>query len=53
MIADVTEICQEMDLQQSAAAAGADVATGFHHVVCMGDLNYRLEYGQQVGRLMG
>jgi hypothetical protein len=49
----VAEICHELDLQQSAAAAGADVATGFHHVVWMGDLNYRLEYGQQVGGLMG
>jgi hypothetical protein len=47
--ADVVEICHELNLQGCAAAAGADLVTGFHHVVWMGDLNYRLEYGQQVG----
>lgn len=46
--ADVAEICRELNLQPSAAAAGADLVTGFHHIVWMGDLNYRLEYGQQV-----
>lgn len=47
---DVAEICHELDLHGSSAAAGADLVTGFHHVVWMGDLNYRLEYGQQVGQ---
>jgi hypothetical protein len=37
-----------LDLKKSIAAIGADLVTGFHHVVWMGDLNYRLEYGQQV-----
>lgn len=46
--ADVREICRELDLKNSVAAAGADLVTGFHHVVWMGDLNYRLDYGQQV-----
>jgi hypothetical protein len=47
--ADVREICRELDLRGAVAAAGADLVTGFHHVVWMGDLNYRLDYGQQVG----
>jgi hypothetical protein len=45
---DVCEICHELNLKESVAAAGADLVTGFHHIVWMGDLNYRLEYGQQV-----
>lgn len=49
----MSEICHELDLKQSAAAAGADLVTGFHHVVWMGDLNYRLEYGQQVRQGQG
>jgi len=48
VLADVGEICHELNLSASAGAAGADLVTGFHHVVWMGDLNYRLEYGQQV-----
>lgn len=44
---DVREICRELDLRGAVAAAGADLVTGFHHVVWMGDLNYRLDYGQQ------
>lgn len=46
--ADVREICHELDLKDSIAASGADLVTGFHHVVWMGDLNYRLDYGEQV-----
>lgn len=45
----MAEICHELSLAESYAAGGADLVTGFHHVVWMGDLNYRLEYGQQVG----
>jgi hypothetical protein len=48
LLTDVGEICRELNLQEAAAVAGADLVTGFHHVVWMGDLNYRLEYGQQV-----
>lgn len=44
--ADMAEIATNLHLP--GAARGADLATGFHHVVWMGDLNYRLEYGQQV-----
>jgi hypothetical protein len=30
---------------------GQDALLGHHHVLWMGDLNYRLDWGQQVGRL--
>jgi hypothetical protein len=45
---DVYEICRNLHLPGSSAAAGSDLVTGSHHTVWMGDLNYRLEYGQQV-----
>lgn len=48
---DMSEICANIRLQQPGSqpvAAGADLATSYHHLVWMGDLNYRLEYGQQV-----
>jgi hypothetical protein len=53
--ADVGEICANLKLQpqrqrQRRSAHKPDVATGFHHLVWLGDLNYRLEYGQQVRR---
>jgi hypothetical protein len=44
--ADVAEICNYLRLP--GGASGADAVTGHHHIVWLGDLNYRLEYGQQV-----
>jgi phosphatidylinositol-bisphosphatase len=49
--ADVGEICANLKLlppRQRRSAHRPDVATAFHHLVWVGDLNYRLEYGQQV-----
>lgn len=45
--ADVAEISANLHLS-GGAAKGSDLTTGYHHAVWMGDLNYRLEYGQQV-----
>jgi hypothetical protein len=45
--ADVAEIVDQ--LRVLGGARGGDAVTGYHHVAWMGDLNYRLEYGQQVG----
>lgn len=45
--ADVAEISANLHLA-GAAAKGADLTTAFHHLFWMGDLNYRLAYGQQV-----
>eukprot|EP00775_Hariotina_reticulata_P010857 gene10857-11011_t len=43
--ADVAEIVDQ--LRVLGGAKGSDAITGYHHVAWMGDLNYRLEYGQQ------
>jgi hypothetical protein len=48
--ADVLEITHNLRLSSSPAAAGADLVTGSHHTVWMGDLNYRLDYGAQVSQ---
>jgi hypothetical protein len=48
---DVGEICANLKLlppAQRRSVHKPDLATGFHHCVWVGDLNYRLEYGQQV-----
>jgi hypothetical protein len=48
---DVGEICANLkllQLPQRRSVHKPDLATGFHHLVWVGDLNYRLEYGQQV-----
>ncbi len=47
---DAAEICCNLQLLLPAGKAlstAADLTTSAHHVVWMGDLNYRLEYGQQ------
>jgi hypothetical protein len=52
---DVGEICANLKLLPQAQRRSVhkpDLATGFHHVVWVGDLNYRLEYGQQVSNTL-
>ncbi|WIA30252.1 hypothetical protein OEZ86_000342 [Tetradesmus obliquus] len=50
--ADVAEIAANLKLlpqaqRQRGAVHKPDVGTGFHHLVWLGDLNYRLDWGQQ------
>eukprot|EP00879_Flechtneria_rotunda_P018468 GHRR01019372.1.p1 GENE.GHRR01019372.1~~GHRR01019372.1.p1 ORF type:complete len:956 (+),score=336.65 GHRR01019372.1:1037-3904(+) len=44
---DVAQICDYLHLSLPGGVKGADLVTGFHHVIWMGDLNYRLNYGEQ------